>query len=451
MPNGLKELSMKKKSYSYFSGIKNFAPQKKSYSEISTVAVEEPDFVYVPTKQMKGPEPVVVVTKGDNVKIGSRVAISGNSVVYSPVSGMVERVEVIPSVFGGTTNVVVIANDHKKEVEKLKQFGLNENRETLKNALKAVSIVDYDGVTVLEKLNTLPKETQPILLVNLVSDEPFVYSALAIVREYEDDCVQAIKLMANILDAKGIKIAVNSSQLSNLSEFINKASSDEDIQDLEISVVPDVYPLGDEVELVQTITKKKYSSVTQSRKDGFVAFDIFTLFAVKKLLIDGEAVSIRPISIIEKDGDKISSTLVWVKMGTTVKDLLQSVYLNGSHGIRKIVAGGPMRGIALGNEEASITFSTKAIMAIRDKLADKQNELPCIGCGKCKKVCPAKINPAQIDECTLNRDFNEAVNLGANKCTKCGCCSFVCPSKRFLTQRICYAKEIILSKGIKNE
>lgn len=449
MPNRLKELSMKKKSYSYFGGIKNFAPQIKSYSEISTIAVEEPDFVYVPTRQMKGVEPVVVATKGDNVKIGSRIAISGNNVVYSTVSGVVEKVETSPSVFGGTTSVVVIANDHKREVEKFKAFNMDDDREVLKNALKSSSIVDYDGATVLEKLNTLNKEVQPILVVNLVSDEPFVYSSLAVVQEHLEDSVQAVKLLANILDAKAVKIAVTQNTLQILSAFINELSNSEEMPDLEVSVVANVYPIGDELELIQTISKKKYANITQSRSDGFVAFDIFTIFALKKLLLDGEPVSTRPVSIIEKDGDKISTNIVWVKIGTTVKDVLSSVYLNGSYGIRKMVAGGPMRGIALGNEMASITFSTKAIMAIKDKVIDVPNELPCIGCGKCKKVCPAKINPTQIDECTKNRDFNEAVNLGANKCTKCGCCSFICPSKRFLTQRICYAKEIILSKGIK--
>ena len=442
---------MKIKSCSYSRGVENFAPRIKSYSEITTIAVEEPDIVYIPTKQMKGHLPIVVVTKGDEVKIGTRLAVSGNNIVCSTVSGLVEDVVTLPSVYGGATEVVVIKNNHKNDKEKFTTHTIEETSEELTLAAKVASIVDYDGSTVIDKLNTLGKENEKTLIVNMVDDEPYLYNNALLLADKKEECVFAIKLMAKILNTNNVFIAVKNDEMKLHSPFFNQLTNEGFDLNVVAATIPNRYPAGDEVQLVQTIMKRKFKSLTECRSAGFVAFDMFTLYALSKLVIEGEYTTRRPLTIIEKDGNKIKSVCAWVNVGMTINDVLNALYLNGVQGIRKIVAGGPMRGIALGNEMSSITFGLKAIMAIKDKLTDAPSELPCITCGKCAKVCPVGIVPYEIDECTLDRDFNEAVKLGANKCIKCGCCSYVCPSKRYLTQRIYYAKEIINNKGLKNE
>lgn len=442
---------MKIKSCSYSRGVENFAPRIKSYSEITTIAVEEPDIVYIPTKQMKGHLPIVVVTKGDEVKIGTRLAVSGNNIVCSTVSGLVEDVVTLPSVYGGSTEVVVIKNNHKNDKEEFTTHTIEETSEELTLASKVASIVDYDGSTVIDKLNTLGKENEKTLIVNMVDDEPYLYNNALLLADKKEECVSAIKLMAKILNTNNVFIAVKNDEMKLHSPFFNQLTNEGFDLNIVVATIPNRYPAGDEVQLVQTIMKRKFKSLTECRTAGLVAFDMFTLYALSKLVLEGEYTTRRPLTIIEKDGNNIKSVCAWVNVGMTINDVLNSLYLNGVQGIRKIVAGGPMRGIALGNEMSSITFGLKAIMAIKDKLTDAPRELPCITCGKCAKVCPVGIVPYEIDKCTLDRDFNEAVKLGANKCIKCGCCSYVCPSKRYLTQRIYYAKEIINNKGLKNE
>ena len=443
---------MKIKSCSYSKGVINFAPSIKSYADITTIAVEEPDVVYIPTRQMKGHLPIVVATKGDEVKIGTRLAVSGNNIVCSTVSGLVEDVVTLPSVYGGATEVVVIKNNHKNDAEPLVKNSLEESSaEDLQKALRTISITDYDGFTVLDKLMSLGKETEKTLIVNLVNDEPYINNSALLIGEKLEECFNAMKCMAKIMDTNNIIVAVKQDEMKLHSQFFTHLTNEGFDLNIVVATVPNRYPVGDELQLVQTIMKRKFKSVKESRDAGLVAFDLYTLYSLYKLVIDGEYVTTRPVSIIEKDENKVKSVCAWVKVGSTIRDVLSEMFLNGMQGIRKIVAGGPMRGIALGSEMASVTTSLKAIMAIKDKLADYPSELPCITCGKCAKVCPVGIVPYEIDECTTDRDFNEAVKLGANKCVKCGCCSHVCPSKRFLTQRIYYAKEIINNKGIKNE
>jgi len=442
---------MKIKSYSYSHGIKNFAPMVQSYSQISTFAVDEPDVIYLPTKQMKGPVPKVVVSKGDEVKIGTRVAVSGNNVICSSVSGLVEDVVTLPSVYGGTNEVVIISNNHKRDKEEFKTITDESSVEEIVSCLNSASIVDFDGETVFDKINSLNKAADKTLIINLMADEPFVLSTSMLLSERVEECVNAIRLMAKILNTQNIVIAIKKEELKLHMELINLITSSGFDLNVVAATIPNRYPVGDEVQLIQTIAKKNFNSIKETRAAGFAVFDICAIYAVNKLVVDGEIMTARPLSIIEKNDNIIKTTGAWITIGSTIKDVLDALYLNGVQGIRKIVAGGPMRGIALGNELSSTTFSLNAIMAIKDKITDCKNELPCITCGKCVKVCPVNITPYEIDECTINKDFNHAVRLGANKCIKCGCCSYVCPSKRYLTQRIYYAKEIINDKGLNNE
>ena len=442
---------MKNKICSYSDGVFNIAPQIKSYAEISEIAVAEPDFLYVATKQMKGHRPIVVVTKGDALKIGTRLAVSGNNVVSSPVSGIVEDVLDLPSIYGGTTQVVVIKNDHKSECEKFNVLNSQASKEDMIEALKVSSIVDYDGVSVLDKLNSLNKDIEPTLVVNLLDDEPFVQTNSVLINKNENDCVNAIKTMAKLVGTSTVIIALTKKDQELHKSFLNTIDAEKLDLNVVTAILPNRYPVGDEVQLARAISKKHLSTVKECRENGFIVFDLFTMYSVNNLITKGEIVTKRPVSIIEQDGKSIKTSNAWLTIGTSIKDLLNSLFINGNKIYCKIVAGGPMRGIALGNDISSITFSLKSVMLVKDKITDVPQELPCITCGKCAKVCPVGIVPYEIDECANSRDFNQAARMGASKCIKCGCCSYICPSKRALTQRICYAKEIINNKGIKNE
>jgi len=52
---------------------------------------------------------------------------------------------------------------------------------------------------------------------------------------------------------------------------------------------------------------------------------------------------------------------------------------------------------------------------------------PCLRCGKCEDVCPAKLSPVMIKDNVKNITFVRT--LQPEKCIECGLCSFICPAK----------------------
>ena len=176
--------------------------------------------------------------------------------------------------------------------------------------------------------------------------------------------------------------------------------------------------------------------------------DAYTLLCLDNLVKTGCVEHNRLISIYDQTLTVPKQINVWTRIGMNIKELIESVRENKLVGIHKVVAGGPMRGIALGDELASVTKGLKSIILLKDKIEDQAKEINCISCGRCREICPKKLSPRDIDRATENGDMVMAKKLGAELCTKCGCCSYVCPSKRHLTQRICYAKDFIETKGI---
>ncbi len=66
------------------------------------------------------------------------------------------------------------------------------------------------------------------------------------------------------------------------------------------------------------------------------------------------------------------------------------------------------------------------------KKLPKRQKIPkvkvCINCLACVRHCPAGIHPSYIYHNLINKNIEEAENLGIYRCTLCGKCTFTCPA-----------------------
>lgn len=427
---------MKIKVFSYKKGIT--LPKIKSLT-VNTEAAQElaaPNYVYVSCKQIKGLLPKPVVVKGDKVKIGSVIARVGDNVIYSPVSGEVQGIEALPSVYGSIIDNVVIKNDKKDKTELLISPKENYNKEELLEALRKSAIIDYDGFTLHSEINIEYKYTS--LIINAVTDEPYETNNIELIRFYLQDVLNAAYKVMEALNIKNLYLAISKDFYGTLKDVI-KSLPAEYSESLNLYLLPPRYPVGDEKEL---------RVVVKAKVEDTLIMDIYALKSVGDLLKQGYCDNKRLITLYDATGKKATETTVWVTVGTSIEEVVNGVRPEGFEGVRKLVAGGPMRGTALGSEKASVTKGLKSIILFGEHIKDVKKEVPCINCGMCDKVCPVNISPMQLDKVIINSDMVTAKEMCVEKCTRCGACSYVCPSKRYLTQRMQYAKEFIKDKGI---
>ena len=68
---------------------------------------------------------------------------------------------------------------------------------------------------------------------------------------------------------------------------------------------------------------------------------------------------------------------------------------------------------------------------------------PCVGCGLCEEVCPARIMPHLIHKLLYADELEQVERAGLQLCVNCGLCSYVCPSKIELLGEILDAREVV--------
>jgi Na+-transporting NADH:ubiquinone oxidoreductase subunit A len=68
---------------------------------------------------------------------------------------------------------------------------------------------------------------------------------------------------------------------------------------------------------------------------------------------------------------------------------------------------------------------------------------PCVACGECVDVCPARIMPNVIHKYVYQDELEQVQRLRVDLCIECGLCSYVCPSKIDLRSQFIQAKDDI--------
>jgi electron transport complex protein RnfC len=143
------------------------------------------------------------------------------------------------------------------------------------------------------------------------------------------------------------------------------------------------------------------------------------------------------LTVMTKDG---VPRLAEAPIGTPIGDVLGRCGAAIAEGDR-VVTGGPMRGTAVFSLDHPVQPDTDAILVLDAAAAAQVSDYPCINCGECVRVCPARM---QINllvrylEAGKYEDAEESYDL--HSCVECGLCSYVCVSRIPILQYIMLAK-----------
>jgi electron transport complex protein RnfC len=109
----------------------------------------------------------------------------------------------------------------------------------------------------------------------------------------------------------------------------------------------------------------------------------------------------------------------------------------------ELIMGGPMMGFSLNSDELPVIKATNCLLVTVSTEAPEKNKgrhLPCIRCGKCVDVCPARLLPQQLYWYASTQNNERLIEHNLFDCIECGCCAYVCPSNIPLVQYYRYAK-----------
>ena len=410
----------------------------KNLSENTFTIYNKPKYIYIPLIVGTDTDLTVLVKKDDYVCKGEMVARSKGKFsipLHASVSGTVIGFEDKLYHNGTMIKSVVIENDFKERIEEkqnnvntISSYSKEEFLETLKNA----GILGMGGAgfpTYIKYETNGPIKT---LVINAVECEPYITADDSLGVQKAGEILETIDAILEIFHIEKAIIAVKKNHKKLIHAFQKNIGT---YVKIELKMVPDRYPMGWERLLVETVTGKTYQNLPI--EVGVVVNNVSTIYAIYEALKYHKPLIERIVTIT---GDMIKHpTNVLVKVGTSIHEVIE--FIGGMKRNKDIIciAGGPMMGVTLPNDEVIVTADMNALVVLKQQ--EEEIEHTCMRCGKCVQVCPAQIEPVLIKDAYQEKEALKTLNV--NRCCECGLCSYICPAKIKVREYVRKAKETL--------
>ncbi len=422
-------------------------PGNKSSSTQTPIAyVTLPALLTLPLRQHVGHLPKIKIQVGEHVLKGQLLAEAEGAVsaaIHAPTSGTIIAIEeaVIPHPSGLPDYCIRLQPDGNDAwVAHTAQDWRNMDRSTLIQSLTHSGIVGMGGATFPTqiKLRTDGKSDIHTLVINAAECEPYITCDDMLMRERADGIVQGVLIARHLMSAEKVVIGIEDNKPQAIAAM-QEAVKDTDIQ---VKVVPTLYPSGDARRLVYLLLGQEIGHDKRSTQEGIQVFNVATMLALHRYFDHGEPAISRIVSIT---GNVAQPQNFEVLFGTPVSHLLAAaggVGTDTSH----YIMGGPMMGFDLPDAEVPVTKASNCIIAASPGLFPAAPPaMPCIRCTRCADACPVSLQPQELYWFAKSDNFEKARDYDLFDCIECGACSYVCPSHIPLVQYYRYAKSEIIA------
>lgn len=439
------------KIYTFEGGVHPRYNKNSAESKIKEAKI--PKKIYLPLSQHIGAPCVPIVKVGDKVKVGQKVAESEafvSSPIYSSISGKVISVDL--DIDNPTTKKkvksIVIESDGKDDHVSFKTNEIQKlSNEQILEIVKESGIVGLGGAGFPTHVKLSPPDKSKIdtLIINGAECEPYLTNDYRCILEYTEELIQGTLILDRVLEVKNIFIGVENNKLKAI-KILTKILKEKKLSKIiKVVKVPTCYPQGAEKTLIKALTGRKIPVGKLPMDVGCVCVNVGTAISIKRAIVDGQPLYKKVITVSGKV--KRPSNLK-VRIGTPINEIVSQCGGYVGKPVR-LIAGGPMMGVSLSNDEFPILKSSSGFIVYNKE--DVKNELkfkesPCIRCAKCINSCPMKIMPTMITQAVKKKDTDMLESLHVMNCFECGCCSFICPVRIPLTSYMKKGKKLLTQK-----
>ncbi len=423
-------------------------PDNKHQSTAGPIAPAPlPPRLILPLQQHIGAAPEVLVRPGERVLKGQLIARPKGYVsaaLHAPSSGRVTAIaeHPVPHPSGLSAPCIEIETDgleHWAELpEPLPGFEQVDPAQ-LRERIRWAGLVGLGGAAFPSAVKLTPGPDQPIhtLILNGAECEPYITCDDMLMRERADQVIEGARVLLHILGARHCLIGVEDNKpeaIAALRRSIEATASD----NLELVVVPTLYPSGGEKQLIRVLTGREVPSHGIPAQIGVVCHNVATAAAVADAVVRGRPLISRIVTLTGAGMAEPQNREVLIG---TPADWLIGTCGGYSGALAELVLGGPMMGFALRTDRVPITKGANCLLATGAQEDPHPGPaLACIRCGACARVCPVSLLPQQLYWLTRARDFDRVQDYSLFDCIECGCCAYVCPSHIPLVQYYRFAK-----------
>ncbi len=304
------------------------------------------------------------------------------------------------------------------------------------------------------------KSTCELVIINGAECEPLLKVDQQLMEIYSDEVIAGLKIAMEQTGAQKGVIGLKNKYKKAIAKLQNLVQNENAI---ELKIIEDFYPAGDEQQLVYEVTKKVVPLMGLPLDVGVVVINVATAIHIAR----NEPVTERVITVagsVKKPQTFISP------VGVTFKELLKECDAPSDLENYRLIVGGPMMGYVEEDLNTPVSKVTGGIILLpkehslivkktrKTELDLKLTKAICCQCSYCTDMCPRFIigkntEPHKVMRGLANEDPNAlGVLSSVVSCCDCALCSlYACPMDLDPGKITNMVKQSLLKMGARTE
>lgn len=277
-----------------------------------------------------------------------------------------------------------------------------------------------------------------VLIANGAECEPLLYKDQLVMQRYTESMFAGMQLLMEQIGASRGVLAIKEKHQSSIAHVQPLLPSN-----IELKIMPNVYPAGDEYELVYEVTGLRIPAGGLPKDVGVLVQNVETLVNVY------HATRKKPVThtMLTVHGEVERPFTAWLPIGMSYADVIA---LAGAIRCESpvIVEGGVMMGSIESDFSTPITATTSGLLVLPqdshvvarksepEQVSKRIGKSACDQCTLCTEMCPRyllgyPIQPHLVMRSLLTSgETSETLSLHAQDCSECNVCTlWACPEQ----------------------
>jgi Na+-translocating ferredoxin:NAD+ oxidoreductase RnfC subunit len=277
-----------------------------------------------------------------------------------------------------------------------------------------------------------------VLIANGAECEPLLYKDQLVMQRFTDSMIAGMQLLMEHIGAGRGVLAIKKKHLASIAHVQPLLPSN-----IELKIMPNVYPAGDEYELVYEVTGQRVPAGGLPKDVGVLVQNVETLVNVYRASRNQSVTH----TMLTVHGEVEHPFTAWLPIGMSYADVIA---LAGAIRCESpvVVEGGVMMGSVEADLSTSITAVTSGLLVLPhdayvvakksepEKVSKRIGKAACDQCTLCTEMCPRyllgyPIQPHLVMRSLLTTgETSETLSLHAQACCECNICTlWACPEQ----------------------